>query len=312
MTQSQCSVDGSKGVDGAYHTNAVPAPVVLIALYLNRCPDGCTVTAGADDARADTSSVAAGTLTKLPRLDLAWAQLVICVRDRVAPYDVQVVTEEPVDGEYVEVMIAGLPSEVGVADVEGIAPRACEAQSYGLAFAFGNRYDLLAEPERALDLCWTVAREAGHLWGLDDVADCHDVMGPRDCDASPWFTRAPLASADSCREIQDAHALLVERLGAGVDAGPPLVEIERSAFAVTSARAIARVEVDGEPVELDDDGRYTGLPAGPVQVRAFDDLGRMGGADGVIDDAGGCSTGGTGGAVLAALALLSLPCRRRA
>jgi hypothetical protein len=291
----------------------VPAPVVLIALYLNRCPDGCTVAAGADDARVDSSSVAAGTLTKLPRLDLAWAQLVICVRDLVAPYDVQVVTEAPLDGDFVEVMIAGLPGEVGVADdALGIAPRACSPQPYGLAFAFGNRYDLLAEPERALDLCWTVAREAGHLWGLDDVDDCHDVMGARDCDARPWFTRAPLASAESCRETQDAHALLVERLGAGVDAGPPLVAIDGSGFTVTSARAVARVEVDGEPVSLEADGRYTLDRSGPVQVRAFDDLGRMGGADGVVDDGGGCSTGGTGGAVLAALALLSLPRRRRA
>jgi len=303
-------------------------------LYLNRCVADCPVAVGADDARADTSSVvSAGTLTRLPRLDLAWADVVLCAGELLAPYDVQIVTDtEPAAGtSYLEVMIAGLPEEVGLpGGTLGAAPGGCEPLDHGLAFVFGNLYDLLAEPERARDLCETLAHQVGRLWGLDRTDECRDPMLDGSvCAGRRWFVDVDRAcDGCACGETVNSHARLLEVLGPGEGQPPPHVEIVdtdgRSVSAeVTRGRPLDRVELvaNGEVVDVvaaDASGTYTlRAPAGgPVQVRAYDDLDRVGGADAHVTD-GSCAAGGGGGSwlVVVLIALRSAgsrgPARRR-
>lgn len=300
-------------------------------LYLNRCVDDCPVAVGEDDARTDSSSVVeAGTLTALPRLDLAWADVVLCAGEVLAPYDVQIVTdEEPAAGEaYVEIMIAGLPEELGLAPgTRGVAPHAddCAPIEHGLAIVFGNVYDLVAEPERAQDLCLTAMHELGHLLGLEHVADCVDLMSDdAGCAGRPWFHDLDAAATDRVcgPETQNSHDRVLAVLGAGGGRPPPHVEIVDTdggiTAAITEGRPLDRVElaVDGVVVA-------TAAPATSVtfavtaqaehEIRAYDDLGRIGSDRAVAGPTGSCSAGGDAPysvALVLLCALTSLRTRR--
>jgi hypothetical protein len=309
-------------------------------LYLNRCVDGCVVTAGAiSDARTDTSSVVgSGTLGPLPRLDLAWADLVLCVDAALAPYDVDVVTEPPAAGvEHVEVMIAGLPEEVAMpADLLGIAPWGdCAPIPHGLAFVFGNQWDLVAEPALAFEQCYQTLHQVGRLWGLEPTAECRDAMrldSASVCDVRPWYTRMELPTTGSCRPVQDGHAELLAVLGAGDAPPPPGVAITSPADGATvdaievraqiePGRPLDRVElwIDGELAATEDGGEQVTLrgAAGDgehaIEVRAFDDYERMGGeAISVTRVDGGCRVAPEPGSVLVIAIAALAACASRA
>ncbi|MBA3540377.1 MAG: hypothetical protein H0T79_12245, partial [Deltaproteobacteria bacterium] len=81
-----------------------PAPAgftsISHVIYLNNClPNGCALAPGSDDSRAvpDRSSIASGNvmLDAWPHGDAAWQELVQCVRETYAPFDIQIVTEDP-------------------------------------------------------------------------------------------------------------------------------------------------------------------------------------------------------------------------
>jgi len=303
-------------------------------LYLNRCVDDCVVTTGAtSDNRTDTSPlVGSGTLTALPRLDLAWADVVLCVDAALGPYDVEIVTEPPAPGvEHVEVMIAGLPEEVGLpADVLGTAPYAdCSPDPHGLAFVFGNQWDIAADPTLALEQCYQTLRQVGPLWGLEPTAECRDAMrlSGEACDVRPWYTRMELATTVSCRTAQDAHAHLLDVLGAGDAPPPPGVTIVSPADGDEVEAIAVRATIEpGRPldrVELWIDGVLADTAAGEdvtlrgdaapgdhaVEVRAFDDYDRMGGAAlelTRVDGGCGCGAAPDPGLALVAAVLLSL------
>lgn len=308
-------------------------------LYLNRCVDDCVVTAGAmSDARTDTSSVVgAGTLSALPRLDLAWADLVLCVDAALGPYDVEVVTQAPAAGvAHVEVMIAGLPEEVSMpADLLGIAPYGdCAPIDYGLGFVFGNQWDIAADPTLAFAQCYETLNIAGRLWGLEPTAECRDAMrlSGELCDVRPWFTRMELATTGSCRTIQDGHAELLAVLGGGAAPPPPGVAITSPDDGATVDAIAVRASIEpGRPlerVELWLDGALADVIEGDatevtlrgaadvgdhaVEVRAFDDYDRMGGASIALtfSDDGGCRAAPDPGLAVALLVVTLRPwCR---
>lgn len=348
---SRARADGAVEVPGT----GGPTPRVV---YLDRCPQGCTITraapGGADDARADVSSVVptGGALTPLPRLDLAWAGLVICLGDVLGPYGIELATEEPApDVDYVEVKISGLPEELGLpAGTRGLAPRGddCAPVARGVAFVFGNLWDLTDIIDAPVDLCGHVAHQLGHVLGLDDVGQCRDVMTPGDACADRSFAdlAAPCGAPGAPRPCacggatQNGHAALRAVLGAGAGPAPPHVALVAPAagatveddvevaFDVTAARPLDRLElwVDGalvaeaepaEPAAARQRLRWTAGAPGDhvVEARALDDLGRLGGAAATVTwQDGGCasSRGGAGAlAPLAAALALALGVLRR-
>src|SRR5689334_17305538 len=199
-------------------------------LYLNRCVGGCTVTRGGNSARFDSSSIPPRTsmLSEFQFTDEIWNAVVACVRDTYAPYDVQVVTDDPGDVDYVEVMVAGSPSEFDLDDtVLGIAPLAsdCSAQTDVISFAFANVHN---PSNPVLELCATVAHEAGHAYGLDHEFDCRDPMTYLTGCGQKLFLNLPTTCGEfdgprncKCGMVQNSHAKLTTVLGEGVLPPPP-------------------------------------------------------------------------------------------
>src|SRR5690606_34406387 len=103
-------------------------------LFVNRCVGGCTINPGANDARANTSSITGDvprTFTEFDLGDEVFNAVVDCVRDVYAPYDVDIVTTDPGESElHHEAILAGYPEEFGYPEgsgVGGVAPASCEA-----------------------------------------------------------------------------------------------------------------------------------------------------------------------------------------
>ena len=204
-------------------------------LYLDRCASNCVVQSTANDATSNNSTIPMGkssyTLTAFAFGDAEWAAVMKCVQDVFSPYNVSVVDARPADGTlYNKTFVAGLPSEIGQAgDVLGIAPLAqnCSVLSNTVAFAFANQH---APTDRVNNLCWTVAQESAHMYGLDHeyqfidgASACNDPMTYRnDCGGEKFFRdRAAqcgmfaLADCKCGRATQNSDALLLGIFDAG-------------------------------------------------------------------------------------------------
>lgn len=278
------------------------------ALYLNRCVGGCTIRTGSNSAVEDRSSIIpqTSTLSEFLYDDATWDALVACIRATWAPYDLDVVTEEPDPSTpYNEIMIAGFPEEVGQpANTLGLAPMStsCTPNSDWIAFAFAN-----AHSDPIVQLCDTAAHEPGHILGLDHEYDCKDKMTYLEGCSEKWFLdiEAPCGEfaqdgPRACRctgETQNSHRILTEILGAGELPPPPEVAIlypmdaaaVQPAFSiiadVVEPRILDRVEfwLNDWPWEVfsgeREVERYTfatpaSLPDGviDVEIRAYNDL----------------------------------------
>ncbi|MGE0868482.1 MAG: hypothetical protein AB7P03_07970 [Kofleriaceae bacterium] len=146
-------------------------------LYVNDCkPNGCVVKSGTDSSFTDTSSIADTTVTLSPYMhDQAhWDAVIACLRETFAPFDIQVVTDDPGNASHFEVMTAGTSAELNpeIEDAGGIAPFiSCNAQrNNNLAFVFANQTSDIPY------LCAAIAHEAGHMWGLSHSLDPLDPM----------------------------------------------------------------------------------------------------------------------------------------
>ena len=211
-------------------TSAAASPSPYI--YVNRCTDGCVVTGGVDDARTQSSSIlAAGSCTvgefaddtgeTGAAADAEWGQVLQCLRDVYSPYAVTVtdqLADVPAGTSYTEAIVAGLPGDVGLATVLGIAPQAttCAALDDTIVFAFANA---TAADGRVDNLCAIAAQQTGLVFGLDlvtgptcDVMSYHD-----DCGGERFFRDevAPcIRGACRCGPTQNAHEELLSLFGA--------------------------------------------------------------------------------------------------
>lgn len=125
--------------------------------------------------------------------DAQWNRLVQCVHDRFEGFDVTIVDEPPIDGEYTLAHIGGTPDLLGYSDtVGGIAPHADRVLEGSVVFVFQPK----GIPARAL--CETTAHEIGHTLGLDHTRDCSDIMSYETC-GNKEFVAAP----SRCGEWED-------------------------------------------------------------------------------------------------------------
>lgn len=156
----------------------VPAITTIShVIYMNNClPNGCDLTFGADDSRTNRSSLSDGVSHMSPwnHGAAAWDALVQCVRETYSPFDVTIVTDDPGNVPHSEIIVAGLPGELGqgLEGAGGVSPTlGCGAtEDNVITFMFaGLGYDLNY-------LCGGVAQETCHAWGLDHELDKDDPL----------------------------------------------------------------------------------------------------------------------------------------
>jgi len=151
-----------------------PAAVSRV-IYLNNCkPNGCQLSAGNDNATTNTSSIpnSNATVSAYSGSDATWQQIVECVKQTYADFDVEIVTTRPASGNFHMAIVAGQPTQVGMqSGVLGVSPFSCGYISNAVSFTFAN-----VIPSNVAELCWTVAQETAHSWGLDHKYDNRDPM----------------------------------------------------------------------------------------------------------------------------------------
>lgn len=210
-------------------------------IYLNR--GGGRFTAGSSDATKNRTAVVAEGCVEIapfPHEDRVWADVMSCVQDQFARFDVRVVDEEPTDGDYVEAVLGGAPGDLGLpAAVAGIAPmdaEQCGVLERAVVFVFAG-----ALPESAQLVCEVAAQEIAHAYGLDHQYLCEDPMSYlRGC-GEKTFQNVDAACGEhgprDCmcgRRHQNSAQLLADVLGTkdGAplpaplrDGAPPTVEV---------------------------------------------------------------------------------------
>ncbi len=239
-------------------------------LYLNRF--GATLYPGANDSRTQTSSIVTRQVAMAgwSASTAQWQEVVACMREIWAPFDVVVTDVDPGQTRHVEVLVGGSPEDLGLPPkIAGVAPMStsCGIVEDAIVFAFPD--NLHGVPQK---ICEVMSQEIGHSYGLDHELEAADPMtylsysGHRSFQdrtaACGETTARPCGVAgNSCRPDQNSVRLLLERLGAaGSDNSPPEVTITSPAdgeivvpgFAVV-AQVLDNVGVDS--VELYIDGR---------------------------------------------------------
>jgi MYXO-CTERM domain-containing protein len=244
-------------------------------IFLNRCVGGCTITTSPTaDARTNMSPIpqnsngTQNTLSEFAHGEPAWQTVLACVQAVYAPYDV-VVTDVDPGGAVLhhEAIVAGFPAEIdrdnqtlGV----GLSSPSCMPYDNGISFAFANAH---ADME---DLCWTIAQEVGHTYGLDHVftasnngfAACTDPMTYTPGCGRKYFRNKDFTCGEyelracRCGAAQNSHVRLLATFGESgtalptptvnisVPADGAMVTANFSVFAESEAeRGVIRVEL---------------------------------------------------------------------
>lgn len=150
---------------------AARAPIVV---FLNK--NGGTYSPGANDSRANTSSIIGRTynIPAFRRGDAKWTSLVSCVREQFSRFNVSVVDVEPTAGNYIEAVVSGHPSHIGLSSgIGGIAPidtYGCRPIERAVAYVFEQN---LGNDQ---NLCEITAHEVGHTLSLEHEYKCEDPM----------------------------------------------------------------------------------------------------------------------------------------
>jgi hypothetical protein len=195
-------------------------------VYLNR--EGALLTGGEDDASINRSSVVA--MAGLAAYDAAayggtprqFTEIVTCVREHFARYNVTIVDRRPVEHDYVMVVVGGRAGALAQTQeaaaerhIGGLAPYNGAPIKYAVVFAFAE-----VARNRPRDVCETVSQEIAHAYGLDHTRSCSDLMSyMRPCgrrrfveDSVPCGEDADRPCGDE-RPTQSSHERLLQVLG---------------------------------------------------------------------------------------------------
>jgi hypothetical protein len=287
---ASASPGGSTGYVAAPSSAFVPTPhggLVSDIIFINRCTGcpgptcGCvfmkssisdatsnqTIIGGVDDGTAMT-------VTEFSHPQEVWDELMTCIRAVYSPYDVIITDVDPGQVPHHEAVVAGRGRDMMLQGVGGIAPLdsgTCEPQNNVISFSFANQYGgTVAGLSTAQQICWTVAQESAHAFGLDHALDCTDPLtylytSPSGGSCGTRYFRNKLVDCgeDVARPCvcggnkQNSHAKLLAVHGMGTIPPPPTVEVTMpvdgatvaagTAFSVTAnvvePRGVNRVEV---------------------------------------------------------------------
>jgi hypothetical protein len=175
---ARAEVDGPAGGD----ERVPPRPGIEVEdnevskiIFLNRCAAGCLIQPGPNDARINTSSIPDATsfVNAFEHGDEVWNQVVQCVSEIYAPYDVVVTDVDPGENLFHhEAIVAGDWNEIGYPyPVGGVAPSQCVPRNNVISFTFANGYG-----PNAQRICEVIGQETAHSFGLEHAFDCSDPM----------------------------------------------------------------------------------------------------------------------------------------
>lgn len=246
------------------HAGAV-SPII----YLERCKGGCVIHgAGIDDAKSYTSSIAAngdntvseyqnGAGESGPAADAEWNAVVACVKQVYSPYGATVTDVKPTQatGYHMDI-VAGVPGEVGMGNgILGVSPGgSCVPRDNGITYSFANAHGGMGQ-SRIWNLCWTIAQETAHTYGLDHAfvfddgtSACNDAMTYRtDCGGQKFFRNKQATCGENtprpcrCGVTQNAHLSLLSTFGPGTSTIPPpevLITSPAAAAKITNGSAV--------------------------------------------------------------------------
>ena len=91
-------------------------------IFMNKCTGGCTVHVGNPDNRTDTSDIPSqtGTLTQFNQSASTWNQVMSCMRDTFSRFNVQIVDTDPGQTPHLEIMVAGIATQILGAQGQGV------------------------------------------------------------------------------------------------------------------------------------------------------------------------------------------------
>lgn len=202
-------------------------------IFINNClPGGCVINAGNyTDSRDNTSQIPDTTsvLSPFVHSQEVWDRTIECVREVYGPYGVQIVTEDPGDADHHEAILAGTSDELGMPpDVLGVAPISCtQPLDNAISFSFANSMG----PDW-IQLCWTVAQESAHAFGMDHVFECEDPMTYIPNCGQKFFRNLDMPCGEfeerPCMcggATQNSHNSLLAVFGEGQPVAPPELSI---------------------------------------------------------------------------------------
>lgn len=268
-------------------------------LFINRY--GGTYSPGWNDAVGNQSSIVNTTSTIPPfdQGDEAWEELMSCVRYQFAPFGIVVTDVDPSPADHVESVVGGSPADIGRSDIGGIAPMTSDCSPYDTAITFNFAEVYGSDMEQ---LCFTVAQESGHAFGMDHQMLCEDPMTYlTGCEFKSFkdeWAQCGEYSARGCRcggSQQNSWQHLENWFGLTPDTASPNVNITfpsdngyaqigfEATGTATDDLAMARVEmyVDGDYVSEQRFGPYAfatpqniGLGQHTIEFRAYDLYGK--------------------------------------
>jgi len=198
-----------------------------------KCQGGTANGADCTDATEATACTGGGTCYSA---DDEWAAVMQCMREVYSPYGVTVTDQKPSGGvSYTMAILAGKANQVGLGPgILGIAPVSgdCSPKDNVISFSFANDH---GGADRVNNLCWTVAQETAHAFGLDHsyqfsdgTSACNDPMTYRfDCGGQKFFRNKAASCGEdevrpcACGGSQNAHIKLRGVFGDGMSLIPP-------------------------------------------------------------------------------------------
>lgn len=223
-------------------------------LFVNRCTGGETITRGYNDSRTNRSSIVSSTTTfpAYPYGDASWNQVMMDVRDIMAPYAITVTDVDPGSSvEHFEIIACGLSFRG--ANVLGVAPSGCGVIENAIGFAFAEQHG-----DSPRDLAETIAHEAAHTWTMPHLYDCEDPMTYLGGCGDKYFQDADLSCAalsdnqwvkSSCGcggATRNSHEVLLSIFGPGVPTPPSVTILEPADGAAVSPGFVVRPDINDD------------------------------------------------------------------
>jgi MYXO-CTERM domain-containing protein len=256
-------------------------------IYIHRCGlAGCQIKPGVDDSRTDSSSIPEQqvTITKFKQSDAVWDAMMACVKNTYAPFDITITDVDPGTAPHYENIVGGSTGaelHPDFAGAGGVSPFTCGEIPNSVSFTFdvyGPDVD---------QLCWTVAQETAHSFGLEHEYNAADPLtyisgGPSkkrfQATDSKCGTFQALAQC-SCppnKATQNSYKHIVEMFGPGAATPPTINIISPTSGKKVTPKFVVRVnasdDVAVDHVELWIDGADSGVKAmtAPYRLTAPD------------------------------------------